>query len=69
MAKLHFLCNAVLAASAAAVLWDGRTAAKTSIQEVSEANMRIMATATANSIKDQQSQNGEVPASMFNPHF
>jgi hypothetical protein len=59
----------VLAGLAAAELWDSHSAAKTSIQEVSAASVRIVATATARFIKDHPNQDGEVPPIQLDPYL
>lgn len=67
--SIIFSAMLVLAGSTAAVLWNGHAATKASIQEVSGASMRIMATATASFMKDHPSQDGEVSASMLDPYL
>lgn len=67
MPFLSFIFSAmlVLTGSATAALWDGHSAAKTSIQEVSGASVRIVAAGAARFIKDHPGQDGEVSMSQL----
>lgn len=67
MPFLSFIFSAmlVLAGSVTAALWDGHSAAKTSIQAVSGASMRIVATAAGRFIEDHPGEDSEVSMSQL----